>query len=568
MGGRKVGMMVGSILLALTLTGLLLVIVAAEATDSDPSGRDPEDFLARKPEMSVGTLATDVKVAARTSLSPSLLVDDFHDEDPTNELGGESGWASSHPTASITCSYPDGMLCCHYDVSPTPTYALYWTDLLSRSLAGYNSLSFRVKGNIEGETADAELKDCDDPPHYSKLRIEDYTAKPITASWQQVAMPLVGFTEVADWKCLEKFGIVITNAGGDGTGTICLDDVWFEPTWVPVLVDGFNDCQEPNALKGATSRFVTGTATMGYGYTDTIRRGDIGCAQWITYAGVTGISYAVWQTELKGLDASEYEALEFYIKGSQGEEKPNVWLESLGVRTAYTEITVIATGDDWQRVVIPVKHFSTRGVSLANLMAFQLGFEWKDMAGAVYLDDIQFIPHTIYLPLITKNYHRLCNGDFETCDFTCWTHGGELNQSVRSTMPHTGQCAALLGDPGYDSQGGVPVGSAWMCQPVSVPSTDSPRLSFWYRIYSYDVLTGTDGTTIWDSFDVYINDTLILRDGGKPPQGVLKDTGWKPKTYDLTANRGETIDLCFHNWNRTDGYQNTWTYVDDATITE
>ena len=174
----------------------------------------------------------------------------------------------------------------------------------------------------------------------------------------------------------------------------------------------------------------------------------------------------------------------------------------------------------------------------------------------------------VYLPVVLKNYRPLCNGDFETCDFTCWTHGGELNQSVRSTMPHTGDCAALLGDPVYDSNGGVPVGSAWMCKSVSVPSTGSPTLSFWYHIYSYDVLTGTDGITIWDSFDVYTNDTLILRDGGRPPQGVLKDIGWKSKTYDLTAYRGEAIDLCFYNWNRTDGYQNTWTYVDDVMVTE
>ena len=108
-----------------------------------------------------------------------------------------------------------------------------------------------------------------------------------------------------------------------------------------------------------------------------------------------------------------------------------------------------------------------------------------------------------------------------------------------------------------------------MCQSVNVSSVGSPTLSFWYRIYSYDVITGSDGETLWDSFDVYVNENLILRDGGEwPPGEPIDDTGWRLKTYDLTTYRAESVELCFYNRNRRDGWHNTWTWVDDVTVME
>jgi hypothetical protein len=405
---KQVGITVGSALLALTLVSLLLVIVAAEAVDNDLLKGEEQTFpgqhkvIPRRTEESTGMIVTN-KVAAQTSLSPSLLVDDFHDITPTNELGKPSGW-TAYDGASITCSYTGGMLCCDYDDVNPGSFASYWTDL-NMSLAGFNSLSFQVSGTVEGEVAFAELKDC--VPEYPKLRIKDYTSEPITASWQQVDMPLVGFTQVADWSCIDKFDLVLHNAGGDGQGTICLDNVWLEPRWVPVVVDRFDDCQEPNALNGQTSAFVGGKGKIGYGYTDSIRTGDMGCAQWITYA-VPSDSYAVWQTELKGLDVSEYHALMLLIKGSQGGEEPNVWLQdgTISSTRAYKNVEVTATvaDDAWQRIVIPLEFFSTQRVSLANLSTFQLGFEWAEMTGTVYVDDIQFIPYTIYLPLVLRRW--------------------------------------------------------------------------------------------------------------------------------------------------------------------
>lgn len=98
---------------------------------------------------------------------------------------------------------------------------------------------------------------------------------------------------------------------------------------------------------------------------------------------------------------------------------------------------------------------------------------------------------------------------------------------------------------------------------------DKPELTFWYRIQTYDHIKWTDGR--WgDSFDVYINDELILRDnydnypGYAPGCNSLQDLGWKQFTYDLTPS--QEITLRFENVTRVDGYLNTWTYVDDVQI--
>ena len=124
------------------------------------------------------------------------------------------------------------------------------------------------------------------------------------------------------------------------------------------------------------------------------------------------------------------------------------------------------------------------------------------------------------------------NPGFETGDFTGWQHGGKLAQSVSGKEPHTGSYSALLGDPSYACEGGVPVGRAWLEQTFIMPPTGVPVLSFWYRIHTHDHLTWTDGT-LGDSFDVYINSSMILQDnydnypGPAPGCSNEQDLGWE-----------------------------------------
>lgn len=175
----------------------------------------------------------------------------------------------------------------------------------------------------------------------------------------------------------------------------------------------------------------------------------------------------------------------------------------------------------------------------------------------------------IYLPIVLKNYRPFVNGGFEQ-GWRGWNHSGTLHQSICSdaNFAHSDSShSALLGDPNYECKEGVPVGSAWMSQTFVVPpDMESPQLSFYYRIFSEDKFDEDR----FDSFDVYINDTLILREGDRGDEygcdRPADDLGWQPHTEDLTEYKGQNITLRFENVSRPDAWFNTWTYVDDVQI--
>lgn len=211
---------------------------------------------------------------------------------------------------------------------------------------------------------------------------------------------------------------------------------------------------------------------------------------------------------------------------------------------------------------------------------------------------------TTYLPFVAKNYaHPLCNGGFERVigDFAaCWERDGALSVSITDTLSNGEQCysgsrCALLGSSDYPckgSEGGVPLGYGRVCQTFGVPYTGTVKLSFDYRVFSFDECLGGR----FDCFEVYIDDVVpdetspirILVDGSKDGEygcnpGDLDVTDWKEfAEFDLGAvpdgdggtvdYRGRVVELCFYVYSReadprrTVGWYNTWVYLDDVQI--
>ena len=186
------------------------------------------------------------------------------------------------------------------------------------------------------------------------------------------------------------------------------------------------------------------------------------------------------------------------------------------------------------------------------------------------------------------------NGYFETPALVGWEGGGVL---WARSVPAPSRDAvvrpmALLGRPelgrGYDDQNNptVPVGYGAITQTITIPplaDLANPRLTFWYQVYSYDVVLGSDGVTLFDSLDVHILDlndqelALVVRDGdyGTWPKSVpLGTTGWKLASFSLVPYAGQTIQIRFQVWNRNDNpqfhnklaYYNTWAYVDEIKV--
>jgi len=153
-----------------------------------------------------------------------------------------------------------------------------------------------------------------------------------------------------------------------------------------------------------------------------------------------------------------------------------------------------------------------------------------------------------------------CNGNFED-DFECWQHGGELHQDVKCDG---GQCYAVLGDPSYNCEGGVPLGEAWIGQSFQVPLTVSPTLSLRYRVFSYDLdnldffQVSADGEPLFQSGNPEWAESSCDREAW--------DSGWQSVQFDLSLYKGKSVEVFLRNVNGMYEWWNTWTYVDDVEI--
>jgi len=171
----------------------------------------------------------------------------------------------------------------------------------------------------------------------------------------------------------------------------------------------------------------------------------------------------------------------------------------------------------------------------------------------------------------------IINGDFETGDWTGWTHGGDYDYRIISgNRKHGGNDSAALGRwdttyHGYDPTA-EPYGYEWFYQDFVVPSTIT-YLKFYWWMETYD-------TAAWDWFDAYIKDTngntlmTVLSQAGKPgtnygpywtTQMADGGTGWREVKVDISAYRGQKIRIYFDQ--RLDGYGDQQrVYVDDVTL--
>jgi len=340
-------------------------------------------------------------------LPARVLVDDFHDTEPENELGGTSETWTSSPNCKIVYDYPGGVLKLDYDVVTPTCAATYLTNLRYTNLLSWkDALFFQVRGEQGAEEIAIEFKDCglSGWTHYPKIKVSDYLDGGITTDWRGVAVPLAAFADDMDWTCVDYIGFY-ANADprfNSGRGNIYIDDVVLAPTFcpIPLIVDHFDDCNEWNALIGAWNCSTSGTATIDCAPDPVHRYGNHGCGYRITY-DVTGIWSAWVSSELKDLDVTDYTHLRFFLKGAAGGEAFHVWLgDKYGNERCYENIVA---GDHWQEVMIPLDYFSP-SVNLKDLSGLKIAFEWRPMSGEVYLDDISFVQPCTSLPVVFKNY--------------------------------------------------------------------------------------------------------------------------------------------------------------------
>lgn len=183
----------------------------------------------------------------------------------------------------------------------------------------------------------------------------------------------------------------------------------------------------------------------------------------------------------------------------------------------------------------------------------------------------------------------VANSGFESANFSSWFTSGALPTSIvpppAPPPPGSGQYSASLGSSAYGQSPPenptVPVGSGVLSQTVRLPDRNEwpvVRLAFHYRMYTYDVMWSDYFQAYIDTFDVYLlnssGTTLahLLRDGNPNrnligPGLPVVDLGWKEVSFDVSQFAGQTVQVVMANSNRRDQIYNTWTIVDNVTVT-
>ena len=342
------------------------------------------------------------EVLARLKMdNNTILIDNFNQKKETNALGGSTTVFTDSVGGNFetTFSSEDAIGKGHalelsYDVSQTGNYAGYITALQSLDLRGYQTLTLFIKGTEDRQDILVGLKDG--AGNESKVLVSHYLPETITTSWKGVKIPLVAFSNITNWGRIENLSLSFENKLHD-KGVVFVDNVEFHKEMKSFMVDNFERSNERNLLGRTHWTFASGAAAINGQYA----KGSPNGIYRVSYGGNIGainayasdlFTYAGWSAELGGIDCTQCGTLSFRIRGVEGGEKPNIYLDDGNFRwgvdvTKYARVT-----PEWQSVTIPLSEFAEYGVDLTHLSELQFVFEWERMTGTIFIDDIQFGP--------------------------------------------------------------------------------------------------------------------------------------------------------------------------------
>jgi hypothetical protein len=152
-----------------------------------------------------------------------------------------------------------------------------------------------------------------------------------------------------------------------------------------------------NCLMQGNRTFLRGAAAISANVDNRRAAEPKGQCLRLAYGGTIGLdlgggdfSYAAWVAGLGGVDASATRYLKFRIKGQEGGEKPNLYLDD-GTRRRCIDLKKYSSiTKEWKEVLIPLNAFAKQGIDLTHLEELQFVFEWEAMSGTIYVDDISF----------------------------------------------------------------------------------------------------------------------------------------------------------------------------------
>ena len=342
----------------------------------------------------------------------ALWVDTFEDASGTNLVGGPMGTFSNPGTETCQAVVVDDpaagdvadnrVLKLDFDTSDAGAWGGYWTALMAGDAEAMQALSvavFSPEGTppmlvgLRHASSDAE----------AKVPIAPYVAGADESGWRTAVVPVSVFESrgLPDVALLDALFFTFEHAIGSGKGTLFVDDLRFQQAPTQGLVADFDryPLGDINALGGGFHVLEEEAASLSAGHHED-RVGSDGepvAATRISYGGNIGLdygqgrfSYAAWKTELLGLDARGFESLVLKMRGEEGGERPNIYLDDGTVRRCLRADELPALTTTWQEIRLPLRRFTSQGVDLSNLETLEIVFEWEKMSGTIYVAEIRF----------------------------------------------------------------------------------------------------------------------------------------------------------------------------------
>lgn len=336
--------------------------------------------------------------------SDILVLDNFDGPGATNLFGGTSGTFSSSGTAYCRASVVEDntttnnnhVLGIDFDVTIPGSYGGYLTSLMDADIGNMKEVSLRL---YAAETVPPMLLGL----HCSrwveaKVLVQTYLSPPDEDGWRSLIIPLSAFRGLPNLSSIEALFITFENKLFSGAGTILIDDIHFcsHPSSGKVVDFDVHDIEQ-NLLGGVFNTIEEEAAVISTGYhEDRTCLPETGTAR-ISYGGSIGLdygggrfSYAIWETALLGFDARGFQNIVIKVRGENGGEKPNIWLDDGTTRRPVRAKEFAPITTSWQEIYIPLEKFIAQGVDLSHLEAIQIVFEWEEMSGTVYIADIRF----------------------------------------------------------------------------------------------------------------------------------------------------------------------------------
>jgi RHS repeat-associated protein len=327
-----------------------------------------------------------------------LLIDDFDQEEGFNRLHGMASAFSDGENGLLEIGLlreselrQGEMLKLTYDVTHPGSFVGYISELQGIDLRDYQVLELLVKGSREFSETAVIFKDVYGRHCLAELK-NHLPDGVIDHEWLTIRVPLAAFSGAIDWSNVELMSLSFSHEKSS-EGTLFVNEIALTKRLGALLVDDFSRHGNTNSLGKEHAFFIAGTAAINGVHVknspNSVYRLAYGGNIGDPLPGQPGLSHVGWRTGLGGIDCSDCEWLSFRVRGSRGGEKPNIYLDDGNLRWGldiedYTEIKT-----DWQEVRIPLRDYAVSGVDLTHLSELLVFFEWEEMSGTIYLDDIR-----------------------------------------------------------------------------------------------------------------------------------------------------------------------------------